>query len=254
MRNDEIQISEWGVDEHPATELLRQYEEGILPAALNYELERHLLDCEMCEDVLSGMALADRSRTRQARERIWQRLRTRLRKNRRRVTVLHILTDWRVAVAVLMTFCSLGLILFYHYTQTLERQQTFVYPAGIQPPSPEELLARTIDSAIVLEIQAPPPTPVQPLPASKRMRPAGQAEQMIHGRLLSTEGQGIANAQVWVKATSKRASTDPDGNFSVAATGRQQVLVFSAAGFQAQELTVSSSSSPLTVRLKRTSE
>lgn len=253
MRNDNLQISEWGVDEHPTTELLRQYEEGRLPAATNYELERHLLDCELCEDMLSGMALADRNRTRQARERIWQRIRTRLRRNRRKTRALHGLGDWRVALGLLMMFISLGLLLFYHYTRTLAEQKAAVQAGEALPPTPEELLARTIDSALVLEIPAPPYSPVQPLPAAKTTDNVSLSIEVLRGRLLSPEGRGIAAAHIAVGGSRQYTSSDEAGYFSLELPAQTYTLTIQASGYQEKRLDVALPAAPLEIRLTRTS-
>ncbi|MDX5418903.1 MAG: carboxypeptidase-like regulatory domain-containing protein [Hymenobacteraceae bacterium] len=233
MRSDKLEKSSWGVEHHPSTETLRQYEEGILSSALSNELERHLMDCEMCEDILSGMALADRNRTQQAKNRILQRIKTRLRKNRRRPKTLHGLADWRVAVAVLLMFTSLGLLLFYHYTRSVANQKAAVYPDGILPPTPEELLARTIDSALVIDIPAPPPTPSYAIPVSPSV-----VNRKFSGQIVSANGQGIAGAVVRLKGTDKATKTNATGNFSLGVLPGDQTIVISADGYIQQEIRI----------------
>ncbi|SIR00136.1 carboxypeptidase-like regulatory domain-containing protein [Pontibacter lucknowensis] len=232
MRNDKIQISEWGLEEHPSVELLRQYEEGTLPPATNYELEKHLLDCEMCEDILTGMSLSDRERTRQSRYRIWQRVRTRLRR-KHRPRALHGLADWRVALGLLMMFCSLGLILFYHYTRTAAQEKAAMQAAEILPPSPEELLARTIDAALVLDIPAPP--------ASNHLESSRpQAEFSLQGQVLDTRGQGIGLATVQVQGSPWQTSCDEQGFFRLPLDAGSYTLLVSSAGYATQTFSVKS--------------
>lgn len=117
------QIASWGAEDHPSVELLRQHEEGTLPSHLDHQLEKHLLDCELCTDVLQGIALTDRSRTRSNVYKIGQRIKNRLRKQRKR-TLLHGLSDWRIVIALLMLGCLLGLLLFFLYMKSLPSQQT----------------------------------------------------------------------------------------------------------------------------------
>lgn len=131
---EDNQIVKWGAEEHPPVELLRQHEEGTLPDNLEYQLERHLLDCELCTDILEGIALTDRPRTRSNVNKINQRIQTRLRKQRKK-TIMHGLSDWRVVVAILMLFCLLGLLVFFHYMRSLPSQQTPNSSPEIPPPA-----------------------------------------------------------------------------------------------------------------------
>ncbi|PVY42316.1 carboxypeptidase regulatory-like domain-containing protein [Pontibacter virosus] len=235
MRNDKIQQSEWGLEEHPSIELLRQYEEGLLPPATNYELEKHLLDCEMCDDILTGMIRSDRSRTRQARERIWQRVRNSLRR-KRRPRVPHGLADWRVALGVLMMFCSLGLVLFYYYTRTAARESAALKTAEMLPPSPEELLARTIDAALVLDIPAPPDSNRR----SDSSSPQLLAKFSLQGRVLDASGQSIAQATVQVLGSPWQTSSDDEGNFRLSLSDGSHTLLVSSRGYAPQTFQVKS--------------
>jgi hypothetical protein len=245
MRSDKLEKSNWGVEQHPSTETLRQYEEGILSSALSHELERHLMDCELCDDILTGMALADRNHTQQAKNKILQRIQTRLRKNRRRSRALLGLGDWRVATAVLMMFVSLGLLLFYHYTRSVADQKDAVRPGEILPPTPEELLARTIDSALVLDIPAPPPAPVHRLAAAPTT-----AEQHLNGRVLTDQGQSIANALVKVQGTDLSWKTNANGNFSLILPAEGLTILISAEGYSPKEIRAIGLKTPLIIRLE----
>jgi hypothetical protein len=117
------QITSWGAEDHPSVELLRQHEEGTLPSQVDHQLEKHLLDCELCTDVLQGIALTDRTRTRSNVYKISQRIKNRLRKQRKR-TILHGLSDWRIVIAIFMVCCLIGLLLFFLYMRSLTSQQT----------------------------------------------------------------------------------------------------------------------------------
>lgn len=118
MPSNHNEIAKWETEGHPSVELLRQHEEGTLPAALEHQLERHLLDCELCTDMLDGIALTDRTRTRSNVYKISQRIKTRIRKQRKK-TIMHGLSDWRVVVAIIMLFCLLGLLVFFYYIRAM---------------------------------------------------------------------------------------------------------------------------------------
>lgn len=232
MRHDKIQPTGWGLAEHPSTELLRQYEEGTLPPSANYDLERHLLDCEMCDDILTGMQLTDRRRTEQVRRHVWQRLRTRLRRKSYRKP-LHVLTDWRVALGLLMMFSSLGLILFYQYTRTEAQREASRQTAEALPPSPEELLARTIDAALVLDIPAPP---------GRHARPPQKQTQnsTVTGQLIDAQGQGIANALLQVQGSATTTRSDAAGRFQLMLPTGAYTLLITAPGRTPQTFSISS--------------
>ncbi|WP_027124916.1 carboxypeptidase-like regulatory domain-containing protein [Gelidibacter mesophilus] len=69
----------------------------------------------------------------------------------------------------------------------------------------------------------------------------------------SESGQPLIGVNVIVKNTSKGASTDFDGNFSIDAVGINSVLVFSYVGFQNQEVKVFNDQ-PMTIVLKEDAE
>jgi len=122
MPSNRDEVIKWSSEEHPSIELLRQHEEGTLPKEMEHELEKHLLDCELCTDVLEGIALTDRQRTRGNVYKISQRIRTRIRKNRKK-TIMHGLSDWRVVVAIVLLFCLLALLVFFYYVRSAPAPQ-----------------------------------------------------------------------------------------------------------------------------------
>ncbi|MFD1188495.1 hypothetical protein [Pontibacter rugosus] len=112
------------MQEHPSVELLRQYEEGALPEHINHQLESHMLNCDLCTDIVDGMVLADRTQSRAAANSVGQRLKNRLRKQKKKRNILHGLSDWRVAAAILMMFFSLALLVYYQYVRSSSSQKT----------------------------------------------------------------------------------------------------------------------------------
>ena len=254
MRSDKIQKGNWGVDGHPSTELLRQYEEGVLSDSLNNELERHLIDCELCDDILTGMALADRGRTQQAKTRILQRIRIRLRRHRKMALPLHVLGDWRVAVAVLMMFCSLGLLLFYYYTRSTQEKagsSMMGYDGAVVPPSPEELLARTIDSALVLEIPAPPPAAVHQMPVKPGRATVSPESGIVQGVVESSDGQGIAGVRVQVQGTGISVISETTGYFRIQVPEGRATLLFSGPGYRTTQQKITAPGIEMRVKLER---
>ncbi|MBB6610681.1 TonB family protein [Pontibacter sp. Tf4] len=116
----------FGADGHPTMELLRQYQEGLLSPALSHQLERHLLDCELCADIVEGMTLSNATQTKAAITDIKQRMA--VKEEKRRAAAWY--SDWRAVAAVLVLFCSALMVFYYQYTnlqtapETIAAEQT----------------------------------------------------------------------------------------------------------------------------------
>ena len=63
---------------HPATAELRAYAAGTLPAAEQYRIEAHMLDCERCTELADGFLMSDAATTDQAVATLRTRLQARL--------------------------------------------------------------------------------------------------------------------------------------------------------------------------------
>ncbi|MBC5992020.1 energy transducer TonB [Pontibacter cellulosilyticus] len=133
----------WEQGDHPSTELLRQYQEDALPSPLQHQLERHLLDCDLCSDVLEGIAVSDVRRTGATVKSINQRIAAKTHKRKRRPLPLY-LTDWRVAAAILLVLCSTLLVFYYNY-QELNRQEQSIATADAESITEEDVVAQPED-------------------------------------------------------------------------------------------------------------
>lgn len=60
----------------------------------------------------------------------------------------------------------------------------------------------------------------------------------VRGTVSDDKGQALSNVSVMIKRSSKGATTDADGRFSIEVPGENSVLIFSYTGFQPQEITV----------------
>ncbi|QNF32727.1 TonB family protein [Adhaeribacter swui] len=66
-------------DGHPSLEQLRLYQqEEELSARSRHQVEKHLLDCELCSDILAGMALSNQAQTQAALNQISKRVNNRV--------------------------------------------------------------------------------------------------------------------------------------------------------------------------------
>ena len=133
MRPDRHTIL-WQPDDHPSLEQLRQYQEDALPPAVQHQLERHLLDCELCTDVLEGMAVTEPSKTAATVQRINKRIAARAQKKKRKPLPLY-LTDWRVAAAILLVLCSTLLVFYYNYTELSKNERGIAASDETNAPS-----------------------------------------------------------------------------------------------------------------------
>jgi TonB family protein len=131
----------FGADGHPTLELLRQYQEGLLSPALSHQLERHLLDCDLCADLAEGMTLSDATQTEAAVSDIKNRLT--IVKEKRRAAAWY--SDWRAVAAVFVLICSAVMVFYYQYTnlqtapETIAVEKTVEQPktiAKFSPPAP----------------------------------------------------------------------------------------------------------------------
>ncbi|NEM97636.1 TonB family protein [Pontibacter burrus] len=132
----------FGTDGHPTLKLLRQYQEGALSPALSHQLERHLLDCELCADIVEGMALSDTNQTLAAVTDIKERMASKKEKNRAAVWY----ADWRAAAAIVVLICSAVMVFYYQYSNLQAPSETIAVEqaeakqpetiAKFSPPSP----------------------------------------------------------------------------------------------------------------------
>lgn len=137
MRQDKHSIL-WQPDDHPSLEQLRQYQEDLLPPAVQHQLERHLLDCDLCTDVLEGMAVTEPSKTAATVQRINKRIAARAQKKKRKPLPLY-LTDWRVAAAILLVLCSTLLVFYYNYTELSKNDRGIAVSDTSTPPLEEPI-------------------------------------------------------------------------------------------------------------------
>jgi len=141
----------FSADGHPTMELLRQYHEGLLSPEMSHQLERHLLDCELCADIVEGMELADATNTKAAVADIKERLT--IAKEKRRAAAWY--SDWRAVAAVFVLFCSAVVVFYYQYTNLQTTPETIAVEQSepIESPKNQEPESKTIHEFAL----SPPP-------------------------------------------------------------------------------------------------
>ncbi|RIJ34307.1 energy transducer TonB [Pontibacter oryzae] len=222
MHHDK-QIILWPEGEHPSLEMLRQYQQGSLPVTLQHPLERHVLGCALCADVLEGMELSDERRTRATVALIKQRIRAKLEPGQRKAVPY-----WQVAAAILVLVCSAVLVLYYNLPKEqpqpalakTETQQESINPryAPLPPPArPEkqEAAAESIAAALPPKKAAPAKRLNEPKP-QESIAPASKEKETI--ALEQADGNYLADISEAVKS---QTNADSIPRASIAATSRQ---------------------------------
>ncbi|ALJ00104.1 carboxypeptidase-like regulatory domain-containing protein [Rufibacter tibetensis] len=104
----------WETEEHPSLEVLRQYQSGELPAPQSHQLERHLASCEMCSDLLGGMALSQPARVQRAVRETRGRLKNLLAQKKRKRKVFQ-WPVWQTAAVLLVLLFAIAEVVYHHY-------------------------------------------------------------------------------------------------------------------------------------------
>ncbi|PVY37931.1 carboxypeptidase-like regulatory domain-containing protein [Pontibacter virosus] len=149
----------WEQGDHPSVELLEQYHGGTLPDSLHHQLERHLLDCDQCSDVLEGLAVSDAAQTESDVRDINRRIAAKSRRQEHKSVPLY-LTDWRVAAAVAMVLLSTVVVFYYNYQQVREQQSIAVQQ--------EKAIQEAMDLSEKSEVAAIPETTAEAKPDTVR--------------------------------------------------------------------------------------
>ncbi|WP_439882519.1 TonB family protein [Pontibacter sp. MBLB2868] len=149
MSRDKTQIL-WEKEDHPSTDLLRQYQQEALPKALQHQLEEHLLDCELCADVVEGMILSDIPKTKAAVRHINQFVTSKTRNKSKHKALPLFMIDWRVAAAIILVMCSMVLVLYYNYREVTHQK------GGLVAAETDQEIRKSMDLT-----EAPAVTPLE---------------------------------------------------------------------------------------------
>ncbi|OKL38728.1 TonB family protein [Pontibacter flavimaris] len=189
----------WPDGDHPSLELLRQYQHGDLPPALHHQLERHLLGCSLCADVLEGMAAADVKQTSVAVADINHRISARVKQGKKRVLPGY----WQRAAAILILATSAILVLYYNYTSQqpgleMAHQETVVKPSAAPASIPPPPSAAVPDSSEVAQLPAASIAAVVPgrkytSPVVKQDKEEMYSQEMLaENSLVNAEAEAVA--------------------------------------------------------------
>jgi TonB family protein len=107
---------------HVPLERLRRYQADALSAAERHQVEKHLLDCELCADILEGLAASPAPVTRRAVQDINTRLAATLGRKRKARSFYNDRKNWSVAAAILIFVLS-GVVVFYYNLTNVKRAE-----------------------------------------------------------------------------------------------------------------------------------
>ncbi|MGV3538734.1 MAG: carboxypeptidase regulatory-like domain-containing protein [Rufibacter sp.] len=100
--------------EHPPLELLRQYHSGTLPEHLHHQLERHLLSCPLCSDLVDGLEVLPPPRIRKAVKETRGRLKDLIAAKKRKKR-LFLLPVWQTVTVLLVVLLCIGFAFYQQY-------------------------------------------------------------------------------------------------------------------------------------------
>ncbi|WP_210485862.1 carboxypeptidase-like regulatory domain-containing protein [Rufibacter aurantiacus] len=114
---------DWDMQEHPSLEVLRQYQAGELSAPQSHQLERHLLSCEMCSDLVEGMSLSQPYRVKSAVRETRGRLKNFLAQKKRKRKVFQ-WPAWQTAAVLLVLLFAIGEVVYHQFFANHNHFQT----------------------------------------------------------------------------------------------------------------------------------
>lgn len=164
--------------EHLSLAVLRRYQEGALPAPEEHRVEKHVLACGLCADILAGMEARSARQTAAAVGEIHLRVAAARERRPAQVIPLFSRRSLAVAAAVLLLLCSAGVVFLYNLEQVKQKGQA---PVAVTPPKPVDPKVPVLQPAPASPPVAParPPAPPASTPAAavKREGPVAVAFQ-----------------------------------------------------------------------------
>ncbi|QHL85944.1 hypothetical protein GU926_00190 [Nibribacter ruber] len=105
---------DWGPEGHPSLEVLRGYQSERLSPEQNHLVERHLVSCELCSDLVEGMELAQAAKVYHAVKETRGRVKQYLDKKKRKPKFF-VWSAWQTAAILLILLFCLALMVYHFY-------------------------------------------------------------------------------------------------------------------------------------------
>ncbi|GEO05878.1 hypothetical protein AAE02nite_35420 [Adhaeribacter aerolatus] len=99
-------------DKHLSADVMYQYLDNQLLPAERYEVERHLLECDLCADAIAGLGISTPEKTRQQLFQINYHLKSRT-QHRHPNTIVQHLKNWGITTAILFLVLLAALLVWF---------------------------------------------------------------------------------------------------------------------------------------------
>ncbi|RDC65808.1 TonB-dependent receptor SusC [Adhaeribacter pallidiroseus] len=149
-------------DGHPSLEQLRLYQQDEeLPARSRHQVEKHLLDCELCSDILAGMAVSNRAQTQAAVIQINQKIKKRIESGQQKKVRPMYVPLMRAAAAIVILVISAGLL---RYLQQSDQSPVSEKSSIAQnKPNPVVTIPEPVETPVIKPIEPEPQVAIKPM-------------------------------------------------------------------------------------------
>jgi len=251
---------------HVSLERLRRYQTDALPLSERHQVEKHLLDCELCTDLLEGLEASPVPVTQRAVQDINRRLADMLARKKRRVPFYAQPKNWSVAAAILIFMLTGAVVVYYNLATINQAEKNTVARAS----EAQQKSATVIKPATPLEVESNQPIAMadstqnnpgtafrapeissasrphkQQLPTTTELKKGQLAEAIVRDTLtnskLAFQGPSALISDTLAVATALKAIEPESGLFGTAADVQMNKSKLTVRGAPARGLHGSSS-------------
>lgn len=134
---------DWGPEGHPSLEVLRGYQSERLSPEQTHQVERHLVSCELCSDLVEGMEMAQATKVYKAVKETRGRVQHYLAKKKRKRRFF-VWSAWQTAaILLILLFCLALMVYHFYFAPTAPGKQN-------QPPKTQTSIEQTVSPVSVV--------------------------------------------------------------------------------------------------------
>ncbi|GAA4295142.1 hypothetical protein [Nibribacter koreensis] len=134
---------DWGPEGHPSLEVLRGYQSERLSPEQTHQVERHLVSCELCSDLVEGMEMAQATKVYKAVKETRGRVQHYLAKKKRKRRFF-VWSAWQTAaILLILLFCLALMVYHFYFAPTAPGKQN-------QPPKTQISIEQTVSPTSVV--------------------------------------------------------------------------------------------------------
>jgi TonB family protein len=187
--------------EHLPLAVLRRYQQGLLPAAGEHQVERHLLGCALCADILAGMKAQTSGQSAAAAREISRRLAASRARQDGRVIPLFSRRNLAAAASLLLLVCAGVLVFFYNLEKA---KQGASKPIAATPPAARDTARQ---APVPAGPSGLPPAAEQPVAVLRPASPPATVPQVRQQQQPAANQQSAAASQAPTLAMADAAGT-----------------------------------------------